>query len=154
MNKSLAAKIGEITAFSRASGLIYKKARKVLTPVFNKKEIGRFIEENNTYTRELEKFARDNEILWMSDAKQEESMHRLQRMGDIYLNDDWEKGEEVLEWLGFIEGSATVHFSLVEDLAKNAKHKRLHRTAKKGTAFHKTMLGKIASAIKQMPTTI
>jgi len=153
MKKSFVQKLGEILAFSQRGVEIYQKNRSPLQAALDPTEIDNVIHKNQEISNKLvETLKKSPDAADATETemqeKAEKSIKKFKAMEDVYLEGSKEPAE-VMEWLGFFEGSAMVHFSLVHDMAKEEKLDDFAGIAKDGEKFHHDTLHKIRKSIAE-----
>jgi hypothetical protein len=83
-------------------------------------------------------------------AKAEATGTKLRAMRDMYVGDQWDNPAELLEWLGFFEGAAVVHWALVEGAGKGLQDQDLADLAKDGKSIHQNLLLAVEGSIKKI----
>jgi len=146
---SLLRKTRELSALATLSIETFTKAEKGLQKAFTKKELDEIIQTNKQHLESINLLFDDEQITKVKE-KAEKTKNKLGGMQKIYLEEKWDEPLEVLEWLGFIEGAAVVHWSLVEELATESKMDSVENFALLGYRFHKDLLIKISKAIKEI----
>jgi hypothetical protein len=71
-------------------------------------------------------------------------------MMELYVGDQWDNPAELLEWLGFFEGAALIHWKLVEGAASSLDETQLKELAQTGTDFHQNLLTTVAKTIREL----
>jgi hypothetical protein len=71
-------------------------------------------------------------------------------MRDLYIGDEWDNPTEVLEWSGFFEGAALVHWAVVDGAAKTLDLADLEKLAGEGQDYHHKMLHDIADMLRKI----
>lgn len=151
VNQSLASKIGEIMAFSQNGEAVFKKGGQALKKVFDPVFLEEIIQSNNLFASSIQDIASKMGIWEIVAKKAESTGNKLESMQGLYLEDEWDDPVEILEWLGFFEGAALVHWSLVNGKAKQASLKELVSLSEKAISFHQNLLRKIVDTIQISP---
>ena len=143
MSEKLAKKLGEVLAFARCDRETFEKARVALTSAFNdghQSILDSFIAE----IVQIESFASATTL-----AQAEKTTEKLRSMRDLYIGEEWDNATEVLEWLGFFEGAAIVHWNLVKSLAEKEGQKEIVDLAATGFANHQKIFERVNAAISK-----
>lgn len=148
MDKKLAEKLGELLAFANSSAETFEKGAKSLAKVFKESEVKSIITKDQIHAGTLLDLSKAHEVKTLVSDKAQKSEKKLGEMRKIYLEDAWDEPTEVLEWLGFSEGSALVHWSLVLEMAEEAQLKDVSEFAATGSEFHEDLLKKVSKAIR------
>lgn len=149
MKKVLAKKLGEVCAFAKVSLDTYTRGEEALTKVFDADYIKEIQQTNEETISQIESFMQDQDQKNVFEDYTYSAEQKITAMRKIYLDDKWDETDEVLEWLGFVEGSAAVHWSLVEELAAEEGYKEFDSIAAKMKSYHTQLLQKMAQAIKK-----
>jgi len=149
MKKVVAKKLGEVCAFAAVSQDTYLQGKKALTKVFDEDFIHEITTINSDTVDSLNKLMKDDTKVDVFSESVNETTKKIEAMRKIYLEDKWNETDEVLEWLGFIEGSATVHWNLVEELVFEENLPGFKEIAGKIKPFHTKLFKNIAHAIKK-----
>src|SRR6266540_2655870 len=120
LNEFTARKLGEVLAFSRVGAETWKQAH----PAFNVPDSGadtisNLVRDLNAQAKQLEELAAEVEVAAITLTKAESTGNKLRQMRDLYIGDAWDNPAELLEWSGFFEGAAVVHWSLVVGAAES-----------------------------------
>jgi hypothetical protein len=150
MNQFSAKKLGEVLAFARGGLYILKNGQAALEKIFG----AAFIQASTKMTMDQQKqigeFAEHNQVLDAVNTKADRTEEKLKQMQDLYLQDKWDDESELLEWMGFFEGAALVHWKLVEGVAQYTDDSALPKLARAGLMMHQDLLFKIAEAIRKI----
>lgn len=149
MNKKLAIKLGEVLAFSEVGIDTFKRGHNALKQIFSEEDLKQIPEEISHHRDEIIRIADKQDMLQPVREKAKATGEKLTKMQDLYLEDeeDWEDPAEMLEWLGFFEGGAIVHWSLVSGGADGAGMQELTDLSHKGNQLHRDTLDIIAAYI-------
>lgn len=150
MSEFAAKKLGEVLAFCRVGVALAEKSDSSINSALGKGESAKFTSTLTAHAVELEKLARENGIEEITLPKADKTGQKLSSMMELYMGNEWDNPSEIMEWLGFYEGSAVVHWQLVLGVAEQLKHSQLKGLSKKAIDFHKDMLGKVAKALKKI----
>lgn len=149
MKKVLAKKLGEVCAFAKISLDTYTRGEEALTKVFDTDYIKEIQHTNEETVSQLEEFMNNQDQKSVFENYSNTAEKKITEMRRIYLEDKWNETDEVLEWLGFVEGSAAVHWSLVEELSAEEGLSQFDTIAAKMKSYHTQLLQKMAQAIKK-----
>lgn len=147
MNTYSAKKLGEVLAFSEIGLDTFKKGRSGLLEVFSEEDLSNIEDTLAGHRESIIKAASRSEMLQTTTDKAEATGEKLLSMQDRYLEheEDWEDPAELLEWLGFFEGAAIVHWSLVSGSADAHELNELNTLAHEANQFHRDILDIIAA---------
>ncbi|PSO46972.1 MAG: hypothetical protein BRC24_00310 [Parcubacteria group bacterium SW_4_46_8] len=149
MHTKLAIKLGEVLAFCEVGIDTFKKGHNALKQIFSKEDLQQIPEEISNHRDEIIRIAEEHDALDHVRKKAQATGKKIESMQDLYLQDedDWEDPAEMLEWLGFFEGGAIVHWSLVSGGADTADIAELTDLAHAGNQLHRVTLDIIAAYI-------
>lgn len=148
MNEFIAKKLGEVLAFAEVGYETLERGRGTLIDVFGPDDVSRITEENLALGERIKILA---EVAGVSAdlTKYTEGRKKIfTQMRDLYLGGNWGNQVELLEWFGFFEGGALVHWNVIlaiaEKLAPGAEINKdeLKKLAEEGIGFHRTLLEK------------
>ena len=83
-------------------------------------------------------------------AKLEATGTKLRAMRDLYVGDQWHNATELLEWSGFFEGAAIVHFALVRGVAMELDNSDLLNLVNEAIDFHYQILEHAESELESV----
>lgn len=147
MNEFSAKKLGEVLAFSRAGVEIFTRAESALKPLFAE-YYDEVITELNSQKSALEDFISDQDTKEVTQKKAEGTKAKLIGMAETYIGNAWDDPAECMEWLGFFEGAAIVHWKIVEGIGTKVEHAEIRVLAEKGLIAHRTLLTTVEEKIK------
>lgn len=151
MNEFASKKLGEVLAFEKVSLEIATKAVEAINSTFGNS----FSEELNNHSQkcidEIDLISEEMGVMDVVGSKAEKTGDKLRSMQDLYLQkeEDWEDPAEIMEWLGFFEGAAIVHWSLVRGVSSKLNNEKLKSLAQEGVSHHKDFLNKVEEKISE-----
>lgn len=147
-----ARKLGEVFAFSRVGKGTLDQGKKGLLKVLDKDRLEEISKAHNDHISKIMEISDKYEVEEEVREKAARTEEKLTSMRDLYLadEDDWENPAELFEWLGFFEGAAYVHWSLVSSKSKEEDVKDLFKLSEGAVEFHKDFLDEIAKMIKEV----
>jgi hypothetical protein len=140
MNEFVAKKLGEVLAFAVVGKETFEKGKDALISVMGADVVNAMIEESGKRHDAIIALAKANSVEEIVMKKLEGTGTKLRAMRDLYVADQWDNATELLEWSGFFEGAAIVHWALVEGAAEGLNHHELKPLAAKGKSFHEMVL--------------
>lgn len=140
MNEHDARKIGEVLAFTRVGLDTLQRGEGALESVFEQEFLDTCFDTTEQLLEEFERFMDHNQWTNSIETKVEATADKLVHMRDLYLQDEWEDPTEILEWLGFFEGAAVVHWGLVQGIAERIGDSSLESMAEEAVEFHQNVL--------------
>lgn len=149
MTEFSARKLGEVLAFSVVGAETMEKGRTALDSVFGGEKVAMFIDAHKAHAAAIEKAAKDADMGEVTMKKAEATGEKLRKMRDMYVGDEWENPAELMEWLGFFEGAAVVHFSLVHGSGEALGNAEVTGIATQGTQFHNGILQEVVLNIAE-----
>ncbi len=147
INEFVAKKIGEVLAFTRVSSDTIEKGKTALTEVLGEETIMDMLEKNRIHGEELMRIATDGGAIDVTLAKADKTQEKLKSMRELYVGDQWDNATELLEWSGFFEGAAIVHWALVRGAGEGLDNESLIALANEGVSYHYEMLEKSESEL-------
>lgn len=148
LNEFTAKKLGEILAFSRVGKETFERGRAALTKVFGSDEVEAIIEANNALAERVDIIAEESGVKDIVDKKFDGTSDKLRKMRDLYVADQWDNETELMEWSGFFEGAAIVHFSLVAGAGEKLENAAIKSIASDGLALHRKILTQAETMLK------
>lgn len=150
MNEFTAKKLGEVLAFAIVGKEIFEKGREALEEVLTSEGVNQIIESVNAHANAITGLAGAEGTTDITLPKSEKTADKLRKMLDLYVGDEWDNSAELLEWLGFFEGAALVHWKLVEGAGQALEDDKLKDLAKTGVDFHHNLLAQVSEAIRNL----
>ncbi len=154
MNEFISKKLGEVLAFAEVSHETFERGRHSLEAGFGVERVNQAIKDNTLHAESIKKLSRECDIESIVLGKLETTGKKLRSMRDSYVGEQWDNPTELLEWSGFFEGAALVHWALVlgaaEVLVEHQKtliHNDLLLLATSGKEFHTALLHEVTSAL-------
>jgi hypothetical protein len=98
------------------------------------------LEKNRMHGEELIRIATDGAGIDITLAKAEKTGEKLMKMRDLYVGDEWDNATELMEWSGFFEGAAVVHWALVKGAAEALNDEGFIMLAQEGVNYHYELL--------------
>lgn len=148
MNEFSARKLGEVLAFCNAGIEIFKKGEGALKGLLNE-EYQQTINTLQEQAIEIESIANQAGVWEVTSKKAEGTKNKLLSMSEMYIGDEWDNPTELMEWFGFFEGAAIMHWELVEGSGQGLKDEHLESLANKNIEFHRNLLDKFGDLIKE-----
>jgi hypothetical protein len=151
MNEFIVKKLGEVKAFIIISGEFYGRGREALEKVLDGAEMERVVRTITEQTERLEQLIDDLGEREIIDAKAMATAEKLRTMSEVYMKkeEDWADPAEVLEWLGFFEGAAAVHFHLASGAGRGLGLVDVSSFAEAAAEFHENFLDDVAAALSR-----
>ncbi len=150
MNEFTARKLGEVLAFSRLGVEIFEKGHQALEEGLPTSDIEATMSQLKDHVTRIESMAAKTGLDDVTLKKAEGTGNKLRSMLDLYVGDEWDNPAELLEWLGFFEGAAIVHWDLVMGAATSLNEPDLQELATTGREFHHAMLHTVEDSIKHL----
>jgi hypothetical protein len=113
MNEFLAKKLGEVLAFAEVGIETFERGNTAMQTAYGVERVAQIIRDNKLHSETIRKIAQDNNVLEIVMKKLDGTGTKLRAMRDLYVGDQWDNPTELLEWSGFFEGAAMVHWALV-----------------------------------------
>lgn len=151
MEQFAAKKLGEVLAFARVGAETIERGRAALDKTFGAENMEGFLETNRKQAEKIEELARKMGVAEITLPKSEKTGEKLRAMRELYLKeDDWQDAAELMEWLGFFEGAAVIHWRLVEGAVEKSGERELIDLAAQGAATHAGALEKVGEEIHSL----
>ncbi len=151
MEQFAAKKLGEVLAFARVGVETIERARTALDKTFGQPTVNGLLKANRDHAQKLEELAAEENVADITLPKAEKTSEKLRAMRELYLKEnDWDDPAEIMEWLGFFEGAAIVHWQLVQGAVESAGNNKLLKLAEEGAELHGGALRQIGEAIKSL----
>ncbi len=146
MNDFGARKLGEVLAFSHVGVETLQRGSAALGQVKGL-AIDDAVDRLRYQATAIESLAQELGVNETVARKAEATGGKLRAMRGMYLGNNWRDPAELLEWLGFFEGGAIVHWRLVAGVAANFSAPTMKDLASDGLSVHRRLLGQISAAI-------
>ncbi len=140
INEFVAKKIGEVVAFTRVSLDTIERGKEALVAHLGEERVVDMIEKNRMHGDELLRIATDGGAIDTTLAKADKTEQKLKAMRDLYVGDEWDNAVELMEWSGFFEGAAVVHWALVRGAVESLNHEGGIILAQEGVNYHYELL--------------
>lgn len=140
INEFVAKKIGEVLAFTNVSTDTIEKGKDALIEALGEERVMDMLEKNRMHGEELIRIATDGAGIDTTLAKAEKTGEKLMKMRDLYVGDEWDNATELMEWSGFFEGAAVVHWALVKGAAEALNNEGFIMLAQEGVTYHYELL--------------
>jgi hypothetical protein len=150
MNEFTAKKLGEVLAFSDVALDTINRGREAFEKGFGSETVENFEKEMKLQKDTIHTLADRANQLTTVITKLESTGEKLKKMRDLYVGDQWDNPIELLEWSGFFEGAAIVHWSLVEGASSGIAHSEMEALARQGVESHKEMFRIATEKLKQV----
>ncbi len=150
MNEFTAKKLGEVLAFAEVGMETFDKGRNALISVFGEEAVQSFVEESQIHADTIRSIAEKENVSEIVLKKLDGTGSKLRAMRDLYVADQWDNATELLEWSGFFEGAATVHWALVKGAAEAKADTDLTTLAEAGRNRHHAILEKATELLHEV----
>jgi len=150
MNEFTAKKIGEVLAFAEVGVETFEKGKNALIEVFGAERVDEIINKTKQHGKTLNYSLQGSSMLEIVDKKVIGTGEKLRHMRDYYVGDEWDNSTELLEWSGFFEGAAIVHWALVETSVLESGLNDLSDFAREIGDFHKKILEECSEKLKEL----
>ena len=138
-------KLGEVLAFCLVGQETVRKAGSNFSQVIGEEKVKR-------YSSRLADIAASigTEATELTRAKSEKTAAKLRSLRGAYIGDEWDNPTEVLEWLGFFEGAAIVHWFLILGSAETTDNLKLGALAHSAIDLHRKSLANVEDHLHQI----
>ncbi len=148
MNEFVAKKLGEVLAFNRVGADTIARGDAPLIAVLGEEKIADINEKFRMHGEEIMRIATDAGQIDTTLAKADKTETKLKTMRDTYIADAWDNPTEILEWSGFFEGAAIVHWALVSGASQALNHEGLMMLSEEGKNYHYELLELVESELE------
>jgi hypothetical protein len=147
INEFTAKKIGEVLAFTRVSSDTIAQGHTALVQVLGEEIVQDMLDKARIHGEELTRIATDGGAIDIALAKAEKTETKLKEMRNLYVGDQWDNATELLEWSGFFEGAAIVHWALVRGSGEGLDNESLMTLTNEAVSYHYELLDKSESEL-------
>ena len=134
MNDFVGKKLGEVMAFSQIGIELFERGEDALKTVIE--DYDRVVSDFGKQSEEVLQLAQTGGVEEVTSAKAEATGAKLRGMMETYIGDEWDNTAELLEWMGFFEGAAVVHWKLVEGAANELDNDEMKELSQFGVNLH------------------
>lgn len=127
-------------AFNQVGTDTYEKGRPALLAALGEETILDVEEKNRMHAQEIIRLATEGGVIDIAQAKAQATGDKIKKMRDLYVADQWDNATELMEWSGFFEGAAIVHWALMRGVAEGLDHAALLELTEEGVNWHYEML--------------
>jgi hypothetical protein len=151
--KFKAKKLGEVLAFARVGAETLEKGKEGFVPTFGE-EYEQIVQQNLQTIEVIESINLGDELNQVLTEKAEATGQKLRKMRDVYISneEDWSNTAELLEWSGFFEGAAFVHWNLIKGLFQGSDDETAISLADEEASFHQAMLERASKELYNIGT--
>ncbi len=149
MNEFVAKKLGEVLAFNQIGTDTISHGRAALVAALGEEKIIEMEEKNRMHGESVINIATEAGVIDTTLAKAEKTGEKLKKMRDLYVGDQWHNAVELMEWSGFFEGAAVVHWALVRGAAEALNNEALLLLAEEGVNWHYELIEMAESELGQ-----
>ena len=140
MNEFVAKKLGEVLAFNRVGTDTIEKGKEALVASLGQERVSDMLEKNRIHGEEVMRVATEAGVIDTTLAKADKTGEKLMKMRDLYVGEEWHNATELMEWSGFFEGAAVVHWALVRGAAEGLNHEGLLILSEEALNWHYELL--------------
>ncbi|MEO5646435.1 MAG: hypothetical protein ABIO57_01530 [Candidatus Paceibacterota bacterium] len=140
MNEFVAKKLGELLAFNRVGIDTYQKGRATFITALTEEAVADIEDKNRIHGEEIMRLATEGGVIETTLAQSAMDEDKLKKMRDLYIGENWDKDAELMEWSGFFEGAAIVHWASVRGAAAGMEHDELLALTEEGVNWHYEMI--------------
>jgi len=140
MNEFVAKKLGEVLAFNQVGTDTFEKGRDALVTALGEERYADIQDKNRLHAESIIGIATEAAMIDTTLAKAKATGEKLKAMRDLYVGDQWDNATELMEWSGFFEGAAVVHWALVRGAAEGMNDETLLELSNEGVNWHYELL--------------
>ncbi len=152
MNEFVAKKLGEVLAFCRVGTDTLEKGRTALVQALTEEMVADMEEKNKMHGDEIMRLATEGGVIDTTLAKATATEEKLKKMRDLYVAEQWDNATELMEWSGFFEGAAIVHWALVRGAAAGMDNEELLTLTEEGVSWHYELIELAESHLETIGT--
>ncbi len=153
INEFTAKKLGEVLAFATVGGEIFTRGQAALEVTFMADGVAELKQQMQAHVTALTDLATTLGTAEITLPKSEKTSAKLRQMMELYIGDQWDNPAELLEWLGFFEGAADIHWQLVHGAGETLANQDIISLADTGIGFHQQLLKEVGTAIHKIGST-
>lgn len=143
MNEFVSKKLGEVLAFTNVGQQLVEKGGEALIEALGDETVNNYSSNLITQQEKLKSLA--NEITHQKAAA---TGQKLMGMAETYIGDQWNNPTELLEWLGFFEGAAIVHWHVIAGASRHTAE--LGALSQSGIELHDEILRRVRDGLEQI----
>lgn len=147
INEFVAKKLGEVLAFSRVGSDTIEKGHAALVQALGEEKVQDMLDKNRMHGEEVVRIATDAGVIDTTLEKSTKTEEKLRSMRNLYVGDQWDNATELLEWSGFFEGAAIVHWALVRGAGEGVDDESLITLANEAVNYHYEILDQSESEL-------
>ena len=148
MNEFVAKKLGEVLAFSNIGMELFERSDSTLREAFS--DVDEIKQTFQEQASNIKQFTDTSGVWETTEAKAEATGDKLRGMMETYIGDEWDNLAELLEWLGFMEGAAVVHWRVIEGAGETQNDELLQQFAADGAEFRHDLLHRVQEETKKV----
>lgn len=149
MNEFSAKKLGEVFAFANISLNTAEKSKEALKETFGDELFTQIIDKNKKHIELINSIAINNNVQNIVNKKLEGTSKKLTEMRNLYIGDQWDNPIELLEWSGFFEGAAIVHWKLVSGVGKSLQKEEIITLSEEALYLHNELFEKAKEKLEE-----
>jgi hypothetical protein len=153
LNEFVAKKLGEVLAFAVVGIETFEKGSKALVSVLGDDMVEDVLQKCEEHKAKILEIAENQVVSDVVLKKLDGTGVKLRGMRDLYVGDQWDNPTELLEWSGFFEGAALVHWSLVKGAGETTTHPEIIKLAKEATLLHQELFDKAVKLLHEVGKT-
>ena len=150
MNEFVGKKIGEVLAFATVSNDTLEQGSVALIKALGEEKVAEMREKNNLTIATLTHIATDGGVHAITETKAHATHEKLIAMRDLYVHGQWDNATELMEWSGFFEGAAVVHWALVHGIGDALDNETLIEFAQEEIAWHYELIDFAESYLEEI----
>lgn len=150
MDQKFYKKIGEVLAFEKQTTELFQKGREGFLSVFPEEYLNEVLSSSQERVGKIEAWVNNQGVNEIVFKKAEATGSKLASMRDMYVAERWDDGVELMEWLGFFEGAAIVHWDLVKGGGNNFGQKDIVDVAVQALTSHTSLFEKVRAIMSSL----
>lgn len=146
MTDFAAKKLGEALAFGKIGIDTLEQGFEGFRKLFTEVRLEDLKKANSSHIDSIMSIAA-GDTLKKTEDKAEATAEKLKAMRNLYVKDAWDNPTELCEWLGFFEGAAVVHWTLIKGVAEALGNKPMELLADQAVLFHEEILKTVSLSL-------
>ena len=143
MNEFVSKKLGEVLAFTNVGQQLVDRGGEALVEALGEETVKNYSAHLVAQQEKLKSLA--NEI---THQKATATGQKLMGMAETYIGDQWDNPTELLEWLGFFEGAALVHWHVIAGASRHTAE--VGALSQSGIELHDEILRRVRDGLEEI----
>lgn len=140
MNEFMAKKLGEVLAINQVGLETYERASETLISALGEATVKDTQSTLALHNDSINNIAAEYDVLSIVLEKAIKTKNKISGMRDTYIGEKWDDIAELMEWSGFFQGAAVVHWGLIQGIAETITHEGLLLLSNESLTLHTKLL--------------